>query len=200
MKIRPISPPFCLKCGRRVANIDFVCDECSSKDIYIEESWSCCYYEGTIKECIHLFKYRGYMGLSDIFESIMTGFIKKHNIGYNIDLVVPVPIHSSKKRDRNYDHVGILARLIAANMEIPVDLKNLKKLKWTRSQSELDRENRLHNLKDSFFAVDKNAFQGKNILLVDDVYTTGTTINECAKILLGAKAGSVSSLTIARGN
>ncbi len=129
----------------------------------------------------------------------MIDFVKKHDIDKNIDLITPVPIYPTKKRERTYNHAEILARSLSKNFAIPIDAKNLKKIRWTRSQSELGREKRLKNVKDSFLIVDKGAFSDKCVLLVDDVYTTGTTINECAKVLRGAKASKVFSLTLARG-
>ena len=139
------------------------------------------------------------MGLVDIFKDVMAGFIKKHRIHEEINLIVPVPIYATKKRERTYNHAEILARSLSKSFAIPMDAKNLKKIKWTQSQSELDKEKRLKNVKDAFLAVDRNAFSGKNILLVDDVYTTGATIDECAKTLLEVKADKIFSLALARG-
>ncbi|MEE9500207.1 MAG: ComF family protein [Candidatus Omnitrophota bacterium] len=204
-----VLPTVCYVCGRGCSSKYGLCDLCldrirlcaeyGSKNSYIERGWSCSYYKDTIKECIHLFKYKGYIGLIDIFRDIMIDFVKKHDIHKNVDLIVPVPIYPTKKRERTYNHAEILARSLSKNFTIPINAKNLKKIKWTQSQSELGREKRLKNVKDTFLIVDKGAFSDKCVLLVDDVYTTGTTINECAKVLRGAKASKVFSLTLARG-
>ncbi|MBL7157416.1 MAG: ComF family protein [Candidatus Omnitrophica bacterium] len=198
-KIRHIFPPQCTKCGRHLANNESICGECSSKNFHVERGWSPCYYEGTIKECIHLFKYNGYMGLMDIFKDIMVDFMKKNRIHKEIDLIVPVPVYPTKKRERTYNHAEILARSLAKDFAILVDSRNLKKIKWTQSQSELDKKKRVTNVRGSFLAVDRGAFSGKNVLLVDDVYTTGATLNECAKVILKTGANKVFSLTLARG-
>ena len=198
-KIRYIPYPHCLKCGRRLANKETLCRECASKKSPLERGWSCCYYEGTIKECIHLFKYNRYIGLIDVFRDIAVNFIRKNNIAKKVDLIVPVPLHPAKRRGRPYNHAEVFASSVAKVIAIPADLKNLKKIKWTESQSELNKDKRLENVKESFLAVDKNSFSGRNVLLVDDVYTTGATINECAKALLDANANKVFSLTLARG-
>ena len=204
-----VLPPVCYVCGTGCSSKYGLCDLClnkirlcadySPKNAYIEKAWSCSYYKDTIKECIHLFKYKGYIGLIDIFRDIMIDFVKKHDIHKNVDLIVPVPIYPTKKRERTYNHAEILARSLSKNFTIPINAKNLKKIKWTQSQSELGREKRLKNVKDTFLIVDKGVFSDKRVLLVDDVYTTGTTINECAKVLRGAKASKVFSLTLARG-
>ena len=198
-KIKRIPPPYCPKCGRRITNNETICAECTLKDSHVEKAWACCYYENSIKECIHLFKYRGYAGLADIFRDIMVAFVRKNGIDKTIDLIVPVPVHPAKKRERTYNHAEILARSLSKNLEIPMDVKNLKKIKWTRSQSELDKKKRSKNLRGTFLAVRKEAFSGKNVLLVDDVHTTGATVNECAKALLSAEANKVFSLALARG-
>ena len=139
------------------------------------------------------------MGLIDVFKDIMVDFAKKNAVGAEADLIVSVPTYSTKKRERAYNHAEILAKTLSKNLSIPMDERNLKKIRWTQSQSELDKERRQKNVQDSFLTVDKNVFSGKKVLIVDDVYTTGATINECAKALLDAKADKVFSLTLARG-
>ena len=197
-KIWHIPPPYCLKCGRRVPEKESTCGECKKKVVHVQRGFSCCEYKDTIKHCIHLFKYNGYVGLVDIFKDIMTDFLKKHTLDKEIDLIVPVPMYRTKKRERTYNHAEVLARSISQSFSILIDSKNLKKIRWTQSQSELDKQKRLRNVKDSFITVDKNVFRGKNVLLVDDVYTTGATINECARVLSGTEPRSIYSLTLAR--
>lgn len=202
-----VLPPVCYVCGRSCSSKYGLCEECLDKikrerrikgNECIEGAWSCCYYKNTVKDCIHLFKYKGYAGLVDIFRDIMVDFIEKNKIQKVADLTVPVPMYPAKKRERTYNHAEILASSVSKTLGIPTDVKNLKKIKWTTSQSELDRSKRLKNVKGSFLAVDKKAFSGRRVLLIDDVYTTGATIGECARVLLAAKASRVSSLTLAR--
>ena len=202
-------PPVCYICGKSCSSkyglcevcLEKIklCDECTSKNPFVEKGWSYCYYKDALRECIHLFKYKGYVGLVDIFRDIMSNVIQKNEIHKSIGLIVSVPIYPTKKRERTYNHSEILARSLSKSFAIPVDAKNLKKIRWTQSQSELGREKRLKNVKDTFLILDKGAFFEKCVLLVDDVYTTGATINECAKMLREAKASKVFSLTLARG-
>jgi len=147
---------------------------------------------------VHLFKYNGYAGLVDVFCDIAVNFIKKNELGKSIDLVVPVPAHRTKKREKGYSHTELLARAVSKEVSIPFDSKNLKKIRWTRPQNELDKKKRLVNVKGSFLAVEKEVFRDKNILLIDDVYTTGSTANECARVLREARASRVFSFAIAR--
>jgi len=199
-KIRYIPYPYCTKCGRGCSAGDDLCPECrDNATSAVEKAWSCCYYTDTVKDCIHLFKYRGYAGLADIFGYIMLEFAEKNGLFENIDFIVPVPMHSSKKRERSYNHAELLARFIAKRSFVSLDSKNLKKIKWTQSQSELDKAKRLNNVKDTFLVIDKEIFRDKSILLIDDVYTTGATINECAGTLLSSGSKKVFSFTLARG-
>ncbi|MFH1594254.1 MAG: ComF family protein [Candidatus Omnitrophota bacterium] len=198
-KILYIPGPFCHGCGKHIAESGTLCAECLGRDFLVKKAWSCCYYMDTIKECIHLFKYSGYIGMADIFGDIMTDFARKNLAGEKIDLIVPVPSYPTKKRERTYNHAEVLARSLSKRLLIPIDAKNLKKLKWSQSQSELGREKRLKNVSGTFLVVDKNRFIRQNVLLIDDVYTTGATIDECARTLVNAKAKNVFSLTLARG-
>jgi competence protein ComFC len=197
--VKHIAPPVCARCGRRVIAGNPVCGECLRKESYLEQAWSCCSYENTIKECIHLFKYKGYVGLIDFFDDIMTAFARNYGIVDRVDLIVPVPMFPTKQRARGYNHADMLARTLSKKCSLPRDARNLKKIRWTRPQNELDRKMRSRNVKDTFLVVDRGAFSGKSILLVDDVYTTGATLNECARMLLKAKAEKIFSLTLARG-
>ena len=128
----------------------------------------------------------------------MGDFAEKNGIMNGIDLIVPVPLYPSKLREKRYNHAELLARELSAKYNIPCNAKGLKKIRWTVSQSKLDRKKRSENVRGALLAVDKKAFYGRGILLVDDVFTTGATLNECAKTLVEAGATSVSSFTLAR--
>ena len=197
--IKIIPAPHCIKCGRRVSSDKNICGECCSKTTHIDQGLSCCLYEGSIKESIHLFKYKGFTGLIDIFGELMASFLKKNSFEDRIDLIVPVPMHPSKRREKRYNHADILAHRLSRSFSVPTDCNNLKKIRWTSPQSEMDKKSRFDNIKDTFLVIDKNIFSGKNILVVDDVYTTGATVNECAKVLKKAGSCKVFSFTLARG-
>lgn len=201
-----VLPPVCYVCGNPCSGRYGLCEDCLAKINYCEckenfkeNGWSCCYYKDALKECIHLFKYKGYVGLADIFGDIMASFVKKNGIGKETDLIVPVPVHPAKRRERSYNHAEVLAASLSRAAGIPVDARSLKKIRWTTSQSELDRKKRLDNVKDTFLVVNRSVFSEKRVLLVDDVYTTGATINECTKALLEAGASKICFLTLAKG-
>ena len=198
-RVKRIYPPCCPRCGKRVSMSEKACADCKKNMPLTEKGWASCYYEDTIRECIHLFKYGHYLGLRDVFRDIMVDFARKNRIDSHVNVIVPVPIHGAKKRERSYNHAEILARPLAQALSLPLDVRNLKKIKWTVPQSELDKNERMQNVKNAFFVVDKKAFSGKNVLIIDDIYTTGATITECTKALLEANACRVYSYTLARG-
>ncbi|MFC1576656.1 LptF/LptG family permease [Candidatus Omnitrophota bacterium] len=197
-EIRHIPPPYCPKCGIHLNNNDPLCKECATKKSPLERSWSSAYYKDSLKKCIHLFKYKGLSGLTGVLSDTMVDFARKNRIHDKVDLIVPVPLSPAKKRERTYNHAEVLAHSLSKNLSLPLDAGSLKKVRWTKSQSALDKEARSKNVRDSFRAVKNDSFRGKNVLLIDDVYTTGSTINECARVLIEAGAGSVFSLTLAR--
>lgn len=202
-KVRLNPPPYCSKCGKHLTNRSRdksnLCIECTQRTVFIEKAWSSCIYEGVIRECIHLFKYKSHIGLKDLFKEIIIEFIKQNEILASIDAIVPVPIYHVKRRERGYNHAEVLAKIIAKNFKRPIITKSLRKIVWTRSQSELDKKGRTENVKDTFIVVDKDIVKGKNILLVDDIYTTGATLNECAKVLKKVGSVYIFSFTLARG-
>jgi ComF family protein len=114
------------------------------------------------------------------------------------DVIVPVPLHPSKLRAREFNQSLLLADRLGRYLKRPVAARELIRTVATESQTALPRRERLRNLRRSFAVRDSHPFAGRRILLVDDVYTTGTTLNECAKAMLKAGALSVSAVTLAR--
>jgi ComF family protein len=158
-----------------------------------------CLYGGVLKECIHLFKYNERLRLSRILSELMVDFIKTNRqIIDDVDIIVPVPLSAGRLWQRGYNQSEILARALAK--ELGLSFSNaLVKTKSTRPQSELKRDRRLNNVR-GVFGIRRGArIAGKTILLVDDVLTTGSTLNECARILLESGAGRIRALTLARG-
>lgn len=134
------------------------------------------------------------------------GFAKLMAIRYekfikvsNIDCIMPVPLHSSRKRMRGFNQSDILAKDLSKYLDIPVLHDCLCRIKKTIDQKGLSRTERLHNLDNAFMVRDLPS-NIKNILVVDDVYTTGTTIEKCAKILKDSGANKIYFLTICTGS
>jgi ComF family protein len=113
-------------------------------------------------------------------------------------MIFPVPLHVKRVRHRGFNQAALLARTLGRRLGLPVSFDCLLRTCWTEPQTRLNREQRLHNVKDAFQVVDTDKVKDRRILIVDDVYTTGTTLNECAKTLKGAGALEVHAVTVSR--
>ena len=117
----------------------------------------------------------------------------------SFDLTVPVPLHLSKLREREYNQSAVLAYNLARSIGVKCDLVTLRKVRDTRPQFEIRKENeRRKNVKGAFSVVSPDRFKDKSVLLVDDVFTTGSTCDECAGVILKSGASSVSVYTLSR--
>ena len=116
----------------------------------------------------------------------------------DVDVVVPVPLHGSRLRAREFNQSLLIADRVGRYLMRPVSMTNLVRVTATAPQTVLGRSDRLRNLRRAFRVRNAIPFAGRHVLLVDDVFTTGTTLNECAKALRAAGAESISALTLAR--
>lgn len=198
-KIRRNPKPYCPTCGRSINSADEICEECRRTNLAFDKAWSACLYEGTLKELIHSFKYKGKISLSSLLCDKITGFIKDNkDIIDNVDFVTFVPLHSDWLNGREYNQSGILASAISREFGIPL-IKPLEKTVRTKRQNELSREERLVNLSGAFKVKTCDSLKDRKVLLVDDVMTTGATLSECASTLKGSGTKEVRCLTLARG-
>jgi ComF family protein len=109
-----------------------------------------------------------------------------------------VPLHSARLREREFNQADVLARLLARRAGAPV-LAALRRIRYTTTQTRLDREERMQNLRNAFRVRQTSRVSGSHLILVDDVFTTGSTVEECARVLKRAGAASVRVVTVARG-
>jgi len=198
-KIKKNSPPFCHCCGRHLEKpTKNICPACIRKQLHFDRAFAACRYEGIIKELIHSFKYQGKDYLGPTLTRLMIGFIEEYSLPMDIlDLVIPVPLHKTRLREREFNQAQILSDLIAKRFNKKMSFDNLRRLRPTKTQTELEMEERLLNVKDSFAVTKKEDIKDKNILLVDDVLTTGATCSQAACALKDAGANIVFVLTLA---
>ena len=200
-KIKKNLPPFCHSCGRRLSKSGFaknICPSCQKTRMHFDRAFSPFAYDGPIKEVIHEFKYRGKDYLGKPLSRMMIDFVREYNIGAHLmDSVVAVPLSAARLREREFNQAHILAVHIgqAFNKEVLSDV--LCRSRHTRTQTELEPDERLANVKDSFLVASPAAVKGKNLILVDDVLTTGATSSEAARALKSAGANIVFVLTLA---
>ena len=204
-KIKKRIPPFCLKCGRQLSgipDIQTICTDCEKNNIYFDRVFSAFEYNGDLKKLVHNFKYNKITSLTKDFVEWTMDFMKEYSIGNKANLILSIPMHPLRLFIREINPSHILAKNIAKKSNIQYSGKFLKKIKNTASQSKLNRLNRLENIKGSLSIrkKDKVNVLHKRILLVDDLFTTGSTINECAKILKAQGASYVEAITLARND
>jgi ComF family protein len=197
--IRRNPQPHCHVCGRSVHDEKHLCGECVKTAYEFSAARSAYLYEGTVRELIHVFKYGCGLRLRGLLSRLVIDFLKDNaSLSDNIDAVTFVPLHNNRLRERGFNQSKVLAEAVASDFGIPL-INGLDKIKKTPPQSELSRQKRLSNLKGSFRVRSPKETAGKRILLVDDVMTTGSTLNECSRVLRQAGAVEVRCLTMARG-
>lgn len=163
---------------------------------YLEGTYYSCSYNRLMRKTIHEYKYEGksylYQGLGEIMVYTMeeVGLIDK------IDGIVFVPMEEGREARRGYNQSKLLAKYIATSLNIPFFSKHLIKVRKTEEQNKLKRRERLVNLKDSFKVINKKDIKNKDILIIDDIITTGATMEECAKTLVEAGANKVYGLAL----
>lgn len=198
-KLPFVKEPYCIKCGKEIISEDSAyCDECNL-DREFEAGRGFCNYTDEMRHIILKIKYDNKREYIEGFAKLMAIRYEKFIKVSNIDCIMPVPLHSSRKRMRGFNQSDILAKDLSKYLDIPVLHDCLRRVKRTIDQKGLSRTERLHNL-DSAFMVRDLPPNIKNILIVDDVYTTGTTIEKCAKILKDSGANKIYFLTICTGS
>lgn len=155
-------------------------------------------YQGEVKESIHKIKYQNKREYLEYYGDDMVKHLGGEIRKWNPQVLIPIPMHSSKKRKRGYNQADILAGRIGELMEIPVCINALKKVRVTKEQKELSHRQRRQNLKNVFSAAE-NAHTWESVLLVDDVYTTGSTIDAAAEALREHGVREVYFVTICIG-
>lgn len=149
-------------------------------------------------EAIHLFKYAKKTSVGHPLSLLAKETFFQFWDTHEIDLIVPVPLHIKRLRERGFNQAYLLIRRWAKEEGISFDGLTLSRSRWTEPQTTLSRKERQKNIKGAFFVEHPERVEGRKILLVDDVYTTGATVNECARVLTEAGADLVDVLTLAR--
>ncbi len=154
-------------------------------------------YDKVLKKTIHAFKYRFIKELEEPLGKILNNFLEDKL--YPTDIIIPVPLHSQKSRQREFNQSLLLAEKVSQKFHLPLQPKLLIRKRATSSQTEFNREERYRNLKNAFHCPHPREIEGKKILLIDDVATTFTTLEECSKVLKKAGARKVWAAVLAHG-
>jgi len=207
------SPPFCPVCGHlfdRIHDLEnennHLCEGCLATRPSVNRVRAAFQYQGIIKEAIPLFKYQSKLSLARVFEIYMFDAFERFFSTSSIDRILPIPLHQKKMKQRGFNQSFILIRNFMKKYKSiygkkpgwQIDIGTLLRIKSTRPQTGFDVQQRKDNLKGAFCVKKRQPIVGENILLIDDVYTTGATCGEAARVLLKSGASRVDVLVLAR--
>jgi ComF family protein len=150
-----------------------------------------------VQQSLHRFKYKGRKEIGSYFGKCMGRALKKSGRFQDCQLILPLPLYKSREQKRGYNQAAVLGHAISAEMNIPQFMRCLERVKGTATQTHKNRIQRWQNMEDKFRVKRKELICGKHILLVDDVITTGATLEACAKTLLRIEGVSLSIATLA---
>jgi len=177
---------------------DHLCGNCLEHKPWFSCARAAVSYEGVVLDAIRRFKYGRDITTGSALATFLSGF-EFDDLDFNMfDAIVPVPLHIKRLRERGFNQSLILARALGKKHNLNVDFSLLKRCKLTLTQTGLDKTERQKNISGAFVAGPREKIRGRNLILVDDVYTTGATINECARTLIKTGAAKVAVLTLAR--
>lgn len=199
--IEKIRPPRCEVCSQPYSGDVpvFTCPNCHGEAFHFENAIAMVRSRGVVREMVHRLKYGKELWLGRIFAVWMREGLSDPRLqGWTPDALVPVPLHPRRCREREFNQAEILCQELSRLCGTPVVLP-LARRRYTTTQTQLDRRGRRQNLRDAFILVKNRDVTNMNLLLVDDVLTTGSTLDACAAVLLEGGAASVRALTAARG-
>lgn len=197
-KIKPCSSPFCLSCGRffNAQGTPHLCAACIRSRPTFSYHRSFSLYQGVLKDTILLFKYKKYKVLGKFLAGLVYQGLKKDDrLWWGVEVIIPVPLHPARKKARGFNQSRVLARELGKLANIGIIEGVLVKSVNVPPQTTLTARERKKNIKGAFKVKDKAKIKDKTILLVDDVFTTGATIQECSTVLINAGAKEVRGVT-----
>ncbi|MDI6777538.1 MAG: ComF family protein [Syntrophales bacterium] len=200
-RINFIQSPLCSRCGipfNGPDGGDHLCGDCLTSKTYFSVARAVGRYETTMLDAIHRFKYRGKIAVGEILGRLMVDFAYPALDIKEYSLIMPAPLHPKRLRERGFNQSVILALAVAKRFSLPLDFTTLRRRIHTKPQISLGKKERETNVQGAFEVSEEKKIRGKNIILVDDVYTTGSTVKECARVLTKSKAAKVAVLTLAR--
>lgn len=190
-KLSFVKPPVCKKCGKEVQDETMeYCEDCARHSHAFEYGIALLNYDETAKHSVAQVKYNNKREYLDFYGTALSVRFERKIRGMNVDLLVPVPVHRTRRRKRGFNQAEVLAEVMGRRLKIPVEPAALIRHRKTLPQKELTAAERLKNLSGAVRA-DRKLTAGKRILLVDDIYTTGSTVEACSRALLEAGAEKV---------
>lgn len=205
-----IYPQFCKKCDNEMYSLEILyCRKCLKElncsemgnwvndlttNTGLDAAFSLFWFDDLLQDVIHQVKYNGYKRFANYLINTFSKEIRELLGESKIDVLVPVPLHKVKKRERGFNQAEVIANSIGSIINISVDAKVLQRTRWTQTQTKLEVMDRKKNTRDAF-SITKNVM-GKRFLLVDDVLTTGATASACAMTMKSAGSDLVGVFTL----
>lgn len=204
-QIVPLHAPFCDRCGMPIAADRLVCPDCESGS-EPEFNWSLAAgaYTGVLRTAIHKLKFDGKVAIAQPLGELLADAVAAPSPARinpaDFDCIVPVPLHPGRRHERGFNQAERIARPISARYGTHLDTVGLRRARRTRSQTNFNRVERARNVAGVFETRTPLYFDGQSVMLIDDVLTTGSTLNECAKVIKNAGAKRVVVAAVARGS
>lgn len=192
--IRGLDRASCPRCGRH-SKLGRLCPSCEQYDGPLSGIRTACVYEGVARKAIHGFKYRQRSALAGPLAGLLAAELLQRPL--KLDYLVPVPLHPRRLAERGFNQSGLLARHLGTGLEVPV-LDCLERNRETRTQADLKAQARRQNVRGAFSARHGTRLDGARVGVVDDVCTTGATLEDCARALREARASAVWGIAVAR--
>jgi ComF family protein len=196
----PIAAPLCTVCGIPFigSGSDHVCGGCCTSPPRFDAARAALVCEGAGRDLIHAFKYRNKTHLRRPLALLTMERLSEFIQCRQPDLIMAVPLHRKKLSSRGFNQAILLGEIFSQRLNIPLDRRNLQRIRWTEPQVNLAAVDRRINVKGAFLLHNSDLLNGRRILLVDDVFTTGSTVEECGRVLKASGAADVTVVTVAR--
>lgn len=198
-KLKPVTAPWCMRCGKKLAEEREYCGDCMHREHKYDRARTLYEYRD-VAPSIYRFKYSGRQEYGDFFGEEMARLLGDFIGRVRPDVIVPVPLYRGKLRKRGYNQAACLARALGRSLELPVDEKLVKRVRNTAPMKHLNPTERQNNLKKAFIIGRNDVKLYDRIILVDDIYTTGTTLDEIAALLKEHGVSKVYCVTLACGS
>lgn len=204
-------PPVCIHCGKRInKQNDFLCKDCLNKIEYLiplitkveglsyDFLISIVRYREVVVSIIHNLKFYNLSSISDFIAELIYKQIKKNKLVLDVNLIIDVPLHLVRKRERGYNQASLIAKKLANLLGVDYDGEIIERVSNTVSQATLEHDKRERNINQAFKLKKNIDLKHKSVILLDDVFTTGSTAEECCKVLKSAGPKKITVLTLGK--
>jgi competence protein ComFC len=200
--VRFIQPPFCDTCGLPYEgdiSHEFECSNCRDMELHYKHARAAVVARGLVLDVIHRYKYQRALWFEPFLADLLIRGAKPDLAAAKADLIIPIPLHSLKRKEREFNQADRLAKALGAATDLPVNKNIVKRVLPTQTQTLLTRKQRARNMRNAFAVTKSEPVKGRRVVLVDDVLTTGATTSACARALRKAGAREIIVWTVARG-